>query len=123
MTGNRELFTRLVPLEKDMKIRVADDRFVTAIAKGEILCDMFDGKKWNKNLLVDVLFIPGFGCHNLFYSGECCESWIQDSHRSRQSESLQQQTHSRDRKKNRQLVVNEYQSQVPQCDISHVSKS
>lgn len=69
ITGNKEWFSELTPLQDPESITVADGNKVYATAVGVIEVEGFDGKKWTPNRLTNVRYVRDFGEANLFSIG------------------------------------------------------
>lgn len=65
MASRREWFVTYETFASPMPVRIGNRSCIEALGKGNINALMFDGDKWNKNHLVDVLYVPKLK-YNLF---------------------------------------------------------
>ena len=69
MTKREDWFTSLRVLKPSIPIRIGNDTVVEAIAEGDIRCESFDGNRWKKLTLENVLLVPDFGDSSLISMG------------------------------------------------------
>jgi len=69
MTRNRALFSTFAKLEEPMNITIGDGRIIKAVGRGNIDVELFNGRSWLCNTLIDVLHVPELGETNLFSIG------------------------------------------------------
>ena len=65
MTRDKSLFSSYRILSSPTAVKIGDDQVVHAKGIGDISCELFDGSAWTRQILKDVLHIPGFGSTNL----------------------------------------------------------
>ena len=70
MTKHRSWFSKYKELNSPIPVTIGDDKVVHATRMGDVPCDMFDCKSWNRGQLQDVLHIPDFGETNLVSMGQ-----------------------------------------------------
>lgn len=58
MSNMFSFFVNYVKFDVPVAVRIGDGKYIHAIGKGEIHIVAFDGKKWVKKKLVDVLYVP-----------------------------------------------------------------
>jgi prepilin-type processing-associated H-X9-DG protein len=68
MCNQRELFLTYEAFDTPAMVCIGDGGYIEAHGKGHINMLMFDGNRWNKNHLVDVLHVPKLN-YNLFSVG------------------------------------------------------
>ena len=71
---DRDWFVDYKPLNQEILVRIGNGDFLKAYGKGNINVNTFDGEKWNKNHLADVLYVPDLS-YNLFLSGVASVSY------------------------------------------------
>jgi len=73
ITRRKEWFTEMEPLNPPERVRIGDDKYVNAIAKGTIDIWVYDGHKWQAKILKEVRYCPNFGSANLFSTGAAAQ--------------------------------------------------
>jgi len=73
ITKRKEWFSELEPLNPPEKVRIGDDGYLDATAKGTIDIWAYDCNKWQAKILKEVRYCPNFGSANLFSIGAAAE--------------------------------------------------
>lgn len=58
MSNNRGWFNNLKMLSVPIPVRIGNGKFIYALGRGEIDILVFDGERWNRKRLLEVLYIP-----------------------------------------------------------------
>lgn len=76
MSSHREWFTKLVELDKPVPILIGDGTQLDGTAVGEVELEAYDGQKWKKVVLKNVLYVPSLG-FNLVSVGQILDKGFQ----------------------------------------------
>ena len=77
MTRNRDWFDMYEELKEPINITIADNKVIHAIGKGTIKVEVYNGREWKANKLIEVMHVPKMGSSNLFSMSKACDKGLQ----------------------------------------------
>lgn len=73
MTRNYNWFDTYEELKEKINITIANNKIITAVGKGTIDVEVFNGKHWTVSKLNEVMYVPDMGPSNLFSVSKACD--------------------------------------------------
>lgn len=78
MCNNKNWFERYIKFKEPSAVRVGNGESIMAYGKGDIVVLAYDGVRWNRKHLLDVLFVPKIKL-NLFSTGQAMDKGLKFS--------------------------------------------